>query len=101
MYKLHFYLLPYYALSKGYALLSLWALKNMRNNKIKFRNIKSLDYCGISIFKERKSQWTDEASHVDGVLQNQRMEKPQSWNLRYQIHSGQLSSDTPLSKIYI
>lgn len=70
-------------------------------NKIKFRNIKSLDYCGISIFKECKSQWTDEASHVDGVLQNQRMEKPQNWNLRYQIHSGQLSSDTPLSKIYI
>ena len=42
--------------------------------------MKSLDYCGISIFKEYKSQWTDEASHVDGVLQNQRMEKPQNWN---------------------
>ena len=68
--------------------------------KIKFRNIKSSDYCGISIFKERKSQRTDEASHVDGVLQNQ-MEKPQNWNLRYQIHSGQLSLDTSLSKIYI
>lgn len=96
LYKLHFLITLLCFVER--ICFSLQAFKNSRNNMIKFKYKKSFRiFQNINFYMAQvmMSRWS--FPYADGRVQNNR-EKPQNWNLKYQIHSGELSSNIWPSK---